>query len=435
MLLDKGFSYELIVQELGCEPAEPLERISGVLEYDRPSVESHFIANAERVDNPNAEIYVVEDFLNSEECDKLVRAVRDDLEPSTTVAGPGAETGRTSSTCYFRYVPLADEVRTRLCKAIGINPSFAEPLQGQLYQPGQEYKAHYDWFEPGTELFATHASDDRGGQRTWTALVYLNDVEEGGGTEFVRLGRTITPKRGRLVVWNNLYPSGKPNPDVLHWAQPMVSGEKVVITLWFRSKGTGEMWCRKPGEALPNHTRTGYRQDRMPPALFSQLREFYERHNAQALEESVPGYIHGEQGVPSEIIELPREVKIEVSKALRPILEDWCGSALESTAVYGIRRYRRGATLNMHRDRTETHIVSAILNIAQHVEEDWPLCLEDNDYRPLELTMRPGDMLLYEGTRLLHGRPSPLAGDDYSSVFVHFRPGDDSRKRDEEIVV
>ncbi len=435
VLLDKGFPYDLIVQELGHEPAEPLERIPGELQYDRPAEEDHFIANAQRVDTPKAELYVVEDFLNIGECTELISAIKADSHPSATVGGPGALTGRTSSTCYLKEVPLAASVHSRLCKLMGINPSFAEPLQGHLYYPGQEYREHYDWFEPGSESFETHASDARGGQRTWTVLVYLSDVTEGGGTEFVRLGRTITPKPGRAVIWNNLYPSGRPNPDVLHRAQPVVSGEKAVLTMWFRSKGLGEMWCGDPGEILPNHTRTGYKRDRMPPELLSTLREFYAQHGSSAMRESIPDYIHGERGTPSELIELPRALKIEVSKVLRPILEEWCGQKLESTAVYGIRRYNRGATLKMHRDRIETHIVSAILNVAQVVEEDWPLHLEDNYYRPLQLTMQPGDMVLYEGARLLHGRPAPLVGDSYASVFAHFRPGDDSRRTDEEIVV
>ncbi len=435
VLLNKGFPYALIAAELGYEPAEPLERIAGALQYDRPAAESHFIPNAERLDTPKAEIYVVEDFLDADECAELVRAMEADLAPSTTVGGAGALTGRTSSTCIFKDVAIADEVHTRLCKMMGINPSFAEALQGHMYHQGEEYKAHNDWFEPGSKSYETFASDARGGQRTWTTLVYLNDVEEGGATEFVRLGRAIAPKRGRAVFWNNLYPSGNPNPDVLHWAQPVVSGDKAVLTTWFRSRGKGEMWSRTPEEALPNHTRTGYRRDRMPAELFSRLRDFYERRGDAAREESVPGYIHAQTGAASEMIDLPRDLKVEVSKALRPVLEAWCGNRLESTAVYGIRRYRRGAVLKMHRDRPETHIISAILNIAQQVDEDWPLCLEDNYYRRLEITVRPGDMLLYEGARLLHGRPSPLVGNEYSSIFVHFKPGDDTRKSDEEIVV
>ena len=208
-----------------------------------------------------------------------------------------------------------------------------------------------------------------------------------------------------------------------------------VLTTWFRSKGNGEMWRREPAETLPIHTPTGYERARIAPALLARLQEFHAGHAERSVDESVPGYIHGEHGTPSELIELPRALKIAVSKDLRPVLEAWCGKSLESTAVYGVRVYRRGAVLNMHRDRTDTHVISATLCIGQSVDEAWPLHLEDNTYRPLRLEMQPGDMVLYEGARLLHGRPTPLVGDHYAGVFVHFRPGDDSRKSDDEIVV
>jgi prolyl 4-hydroxylase len=64
------------------------------------------------------------------------------------------------------------------------------------------------------------------------------------------------------------------------------------------------------------------------------------------------------------------------------------------------------------------------LNIEQSVDEDWPLEIEDHAYRIHRIVMEPGDMLLYEGGRLPHGRPTPLKGDYFYNVFAHFRPID-----------
>ena len=94
------------------------------------------------------------------------------------------------------------------------------------------------------------------------------------------------------------------------------------------------------------------------------------------------------------------------------------------SAVYGVRRYRRGASLEVHRDRFKTHIISAILNIGQSVDEEWPLEIEDHAYRTHQVLLNPGEMLLYEGGRLRHGRPTPFRGDFFDNVFVHFRPID-----------
>ncbi|XP_023347431.1 uncharacterized protein LOC111716224 [Eurytemora carolleeae] len=45
--------------------------------------------------------------------------------------------------------------------------------------------------------------------------------------------------------------------------------------------------------------------------------------------------------------------------------EQFSGLSLIGTSVYGIRRYRAGAWLASHLDHMATHVVSAILNIAQ----------------------------------------------------------------------
>merc|ERR1711879_377368 len=39
-----------------------------------------------------------------------------------------------------------------------------------------------------------------------------------------------------------------------------------------------------------------------------------------------------------------------------------------------------------------------------------------------EVYLQPGEMVLYEGARLQHGRPKRFDGDEFGNVFVHFRP-------------
>jgi prolyl 4-hydroxylase len=60
----------------------------------------------------------------------------------------------------------------------------------------------------------------------------------------------------------------------------------------------------------------------------------------------------------------------------------------------------------MHVDTANTHVVSCIINVDQEVEEDWKLVILDHEENEHSITMRPGDMLLYESAKLLHGRPS-----------------------------
>ena len=96
----------------------------------------------------------------------------------------------------------------RICGAMGIEPKFAEPSQGQYYEITQSSSR-----TPITSSTTSSKSIRRPtlGQRTWTFMVYLNDVEEGGHTAFVNIGLFIPPKRGMAVLWNNLKADGTPN--------------------------------------------------------------------------------------------------------------------------------------------------------------------------------------------------------------------------------
>lgn len=68
----------------------------------------------------------------------------------------------------------------------------------------------------------------------------------------------------------------------------------------------------------------------------------------------------------------------------------------------GIRSYKRWAVLSPHVDRLPL-VGSCIINVAQDVEEDWQLELYDRHDPAVNITMVPGDMVLYESGSLLHG--------------------------------
>lgn len=80
-----------------------------------------------------------------------------------------------------------------------------------------------------------------------------------------------------------------------------------------------------------------------------------------------------------------------------------------------------GAVLAPHVDRLPL-VSSAIVNVAQDVDEPWPIEVYGHDGRAYNVTMEPGDMVLYESHSLLHGRPFPLKGRYFANVFIHFQP-------------
>ena len=55
--------------------------------------------------------------------------------------------------------------------------------------------------------------------------IYLNDVKEGGETEFLHFSKRVQPKTGRIVIW----PAGFP---YVHRGNPPLSGEKYILTSW-----------------------------------------------------------------------------------------------------------------------------------------------------------------------------------------------------------
>jgi len=94
---------------------------------------------------------------------------------------------------------------------------------------------------------------------------------------------------------------------------------------------------------------------------------------------------------------------------------------LKESSLYGIRVYKENSILATHVDRMPL-ISSCIINVAQDVEEDWPIEVIGHDGKAHNITMEPGDMVLYESHSVLHGRPFALKGKFYANVFIHFEP-------------
>ena len=209
----------------------------------------------------------------------------------------------------------------------------------------------------------------------------------------------------------------------MHHAHPVKSGYKSIITKWFRSKGEGEMYVKSEAELIPNYTSTGFKKETLNNELFEKIKAFYDEHKKNSEVEIVEGFIHTsqDQQPASRLVNLSESLKQEIHMDLQPLLEDWSNTRLDPTFVYGIRIYVRDAILKEHRDREQTHIVSAIINVDQEVDTDWPLIIEDHHYRKHQIILNPGEVLFYESARLKHGRPIPLKGQEYANIFCHFK--------------
>ena len=188
-----------------------------------------------KVPNPRIEMFVLRDFLSDSESDMLAARIERDRRPSTIADANGDHYFRTSETCDLPMMePDVDALDQKLSALSGIDQSFGEPIQGQRYEPGQEFKAHTDYFDPQGADYQRFCSI--AGQRTWTFMIYLNDVEAGGATRFKVIDKLIQPERGKLVCWNNRRPDGSVNPATLHHAMKVRKGLKYVVTKWYRER-------------------------------------------------------------------------------------------------------------------------------------------------------------------------------------------------------
>ena len=83
-----------------------------------------------------------------------------------------ADSGRTS---YSGDVdpddPFIKMLERRIDDLMGIEHAHGEVIQGQRYEPGQQFRAHFDYFDTSAGYWPTE--EGRGGQRTWTAMGYL----------------------------------------------------------------------------------------------------------------------------------------------------------------------------------------------------------------------------------------------------------------------
>lgn len=188
-----------------------------------------------KIPSHQLDIFIARDFLTAAECKALVRLIDEKRVPSQLLAPASDPEFRTSESCNLSPADrIVIQVETQLSALTGIAPAHGETIQGQRYAVGQQFKPHHDYFHESEPYWPE--MERCGGQRTWTAMVFLNEPGEGGQTQFPRVGIKVAPRTGNLLLWNNLDPSGLVNPFSLHQGMPVLDGVKYIITKWHRER-------------------------------------------------------------------------------------------------------------------------------------------------------------------------------------------------------
>jgi prolyl 4-hydroxylase len=189
------------------------------------------------VNNPR--IVVMRNVLSDEECEELIAYAERKLTRSLVVSAENAESlespTRTSSYAMFQRgeTDLHKTIEKRLATLANWPIEKGEGLQVLHYEKGEHYIPHYDWFD--SKLPGHQERLKIGGQRVGTFVLYLSDVEAGGGTSFPKLELEVRPQRGMAVFFANIGTDGQTDSFTLHGAEPVITGVKWVATKWLRA--------------------------------------------------------------------------------------------------------------------------------------------------------------------------------------------------------
>jgi len=192
--------------------------------------------------NNTPTIVVEDDVLSPALCEHIINLAKNQGLNDNLIIRDGKyveDEARTSKGAYFNYGnnDVLDGVIEALSGMCGLPPTRLEPVSIQRYQPGQEYKPHYDAFLPDEKgKMPKSAKVKEGGNRCVTMIAYLNDVRDGGGTVFPVLGFAVQAVQGRVIMFGNLDEHKVPHPSSLHMGLPPENGDKWILTFWFREK-------------------------------------------------------------------------------------------------------------------------------------------------------------------------------------------------------
>jgi prolyl 4-hydroxylase len=178
-------------------------------------------------------VITLDDFLSPAECDRLIQLghdvgyTRSEHGGATKLDGTYealVSEGRTSTTAWCLDYnqcfedPVTVAVRERIEELTGIPDVNSEYLELLRYEESQLFTVHHDYYD--------FHQDRAQGVRILTVLLYLTDVEKGGGTNFPELDLTAQPKQGRVLIWPNVLDSDpdRSDPSTEHQVLPVEAG-------------------------------------------------------------------------------------------------------------------------------------------------------------------------------------------------------------------
>lgn len=183
-------------------------------------------------------IGIYDGYITKEECNKAIKLYEDQQKINNTFTREASEkasslkkkdaqyfaSGANSDVWVDSLKPLMFnfdmalkhyEMQTGVKEGYGINDFKYTTLKIQKTLPTEGYHVWH----------LEHSSGIENALRALVFTIYLNNVEEGGETEFLHFSKRVSPKTGRIVIWPAAFP-------YVHRGNPPLSGEKYIITSW-----------------------------------------------------------------------------------------------------------------------------------------------------------------------------------------------------------
>ena len=232
-----------------------------VVELDNENVDENTEETKINTLNESPSVFTIDNFITDEECQHMItisKPVMKDSLVSDNKSGTVSK-GRTSKNAWIQHNhdKITKQIGDKIAKVVGIPLENAEAFQVIYYGIGGEYRRHYDsWDHNGSEK--TLRCVKYGGARIKTALVYLNDVEEGGSTCLNKINVDVTAEQGKLLVFNNTYEGTNiKHPLTEHAGMPVIKGEKYAFNLWFKECHSKKLYS----EFNPDYYKTTNKPD------------------------------------------------------------------------------------------------------------------------------------------------------------------------------
>lgn len=175
-------------------------------------------------------------------------------------------------------------------------------------------------------------------------------------------------------------------------------------------------------------SENGYELKNIPAAVLDNLITHYKDERPKRIDEPIyPNEMHviNKDEEKPGLIEVPRDLVDRIANGLDDYLEAFCSCKLEYSSAYGVHEFYNGNIIRRNLAYMATNVISAFLVLDENRDEDsepWQVELTTMDGNRRKVLVKPGQMLVWESAKIIHGFPVPYQGKRIATFMINFRP-------------